>query len=220
MKKLLILLTVLALVLSLPFSANAEGGTVTYEKDAGDFVFAPGSEHSLTDLFTEFKDVMPGDTLKQKITVKNDASKKVKVNIYIRSLGAHKDSKDFLSKLKLRVNLSEDNGMGYMFDSTADSKGQLEDWMCLGTLYSGGEVNLDVMLDVPVELDNTYKNQIGLLDWEFKVEEFNIEPTDPKPPQTGDDSGLVLSAAVAMISVMAIFILVLTKRKNKQNETA
>ena len=55
MKKLLILLTVLALVLSLPFSANAEGGIVTYEKDAGDFVFAPGSEHSLTTFLQSLK---------------------------------------------------------------------------------------------------------------------------------------------------------------------
>ncbi len=216
MKKLLTLLVVMVMLSLSAFTAFAENGKVTYDGDAKEFVFAPGSDYSLTDLFPDFKSVMPGDTLTQKITVKNDASKKVKVDIYIRSLGAHEDSVDFLSKLGLRVKLSDDNSMGYMFDATADSKGQLKDWLCLGTLYSGGEVNLDVMLDVPTELDNTYKQQIGYLDWEFKVEEFPIADTDPKPPQTGDSSALFIWIAVFVLSMSAIIVLLICSKNRKK----
>ena len=82
MKKIITLLITLAVLLSSTVTVFAADGKVTYSGNAGNFVFEPGSEHSLTDLFPNFKGVMPGDTLTQKITVKNDADNKVKVKIY------------------------------------------------------------------------------------------------------------------------------------------
>ena len=81
MKKIITLLTVLVLVLSSVLPVYAADGKVSYDGKAKEFIFAPGSDYSPTDLFSNFKDVMPGDTLTQKI----------KVKIYIRSLGAHED---------------------------------------------------------------------------------------------------------------------------------
>lgn len=207
-----------ALVIALlsTFSAYAADGKVTYSGNAGDFIFEPGSEYSPTDLFENFKGVMPGDTLTQKITVKNNADNKVKVKIYMRSLGAHEDSKEFLSKLGLKVQKSTDNTMAYMFDAPADERAGLTDWVLLGTLYSGGEVNLDVNLNVPTDLSNEYQNNIGYLDWEFMVEEFPIEPTDPKPPATGDDSNIGIWIAVLAGSIAIIIILLLWRKKDKE----
>lgn len=213
MKKLVSLLLVLILAL---MPVHAADGTVTYNGNAGSFVFAPGSEHSLTDLFPNFKDVMPGDTLTQKITVKNDADNQVKVKIYLRSLGAHEDSAEFLSQLGLTVKHSEDNQMAYMFDAAADESAQLTDWLCLGTLYSGGEVNLDVSLSVPVELSNEYQSQIGYLDWEFRVEEFLISPDDPAPPPTGDVIHLGWWIALGMSAVGMLFLLLWRRRKEEK----
>jgi len=214
MKKVLSLLVTVVMLFS--FAQTASASEVTYSGNSGDFVFTPGSDYSPTDLFTNYKSVMPGDSIFQEITVKNQADKKVKVKIYMRSLGAHQDSVDFLSKLKLRVKKSDQNEMAYMFDAAANETATLTDWVCLGTLYSGGTVNLDVILDVPKELDNTYSKQIGYLDWEFKVEEFPIDETDPKPPKTSDDSNLmlwvVLSAASASILIVLLF-----KRKKSKN---
>jgi LPXTG-motif cell wall-anchored protein len=160
---------------------------------------------------------MPGDTLTQKITVKNDASNKVKVKIYMRSLGAHEDSVEFLSQLGLKVQKSSENEMAYMFDAAADETAQLTDWVCLGTLYSGGEVNLDVTLSVPVELDNMFQNLIGYLDWEFMIEEFPIEPDDPQPPKTGDETNVGVWLAV-MIGSGAMLIILLLRRKKEQEK--
>ena len=198
----------------------AAEGKVTYDGNAKEFIFEPGSDYSPTDLFHDFKGVMPGDTLTQKITVKNDASNNVKVKIYIRSLGAHEDSKDFLSQLGLKVQKSEDNEMAYMFDAAADETAQLTDWVCLGTLYSGGEVNLDVILDVPVELDNNYQNKVGYLDWEFMVEEFPVEEDDPKHPQTGDTSDIELYLTIMICSLVLIIILSVWRKKKRENEEA
>lgn len=218
MKKIIALLITFALLLSSTVTAFAADGKVTYSGNAGKFVFKPGSEHSLTDLFPNFKGVMPGDTLTQKITVKNDADNKVKVKIYIRSLGAHEDSVEFLSQLGLKVAKSEDNEMAYMFDAAANETAQLTDWVCLGTLYSGGEVNLNVTLNVPVELPNEYQNKIGYLDWEFMIEEFPVEPDDPKPPQTGDNSHMGLWFALMLCSGAMLIILLFWRKKDKEQE--
>jgi LPXTG-motif cell wall-anchored protein len=217
MKKLITLAAACLLALSTVLPAHAADGKVTYDGNAQKFIFEPGSEYSPTDLFPNFKDVMPGDTLTQKITVKNDASNKVKVKIYMRSLGAHEDSVEFLSQLGLKVQKSSENEMAYMFDAAADETAQLTDWVCLGTLYSGGEVNLDVTLSVPVELDNMFQNLIGYLDWEFMIEEFPIEPDDPQPPKTGDETNVGAWLAV-MIGSGAMLIILLLRRKKEQEK--
>ena len=147
MKRLLSFLLVLLLVGTMAVPAGAAEGKVTYSGNSGEFIFEPGSEESPTDLFPNFKDVMPGDSLDQWILIRNKADREVKVKIYIRALGAHEDSKEFLSQLGLRV---EQIGSYDLFDAAADETAQLTDWVCLGTLYSGGEIELNVVLDVPV----------------------------------------------------------------------
>ena len=218
MKKLLTLLIVCVVALSSVLPVYAAEGKVTYSGNAGEFIFEPGSDNSLTDLFPDFKGVMPGDTLTQKITVKNDASNDVKVKIYIRSLGAQEGSEAFLSQLGLKVKTSAEDEMAYMFDAAASETAQLTDWVCLGTLYSGGEVNLDVTLSVPVELGNEFKNQIGYLDWEFKIEEYPVEPDDPKPPQTGDNSNLGLWFTLMICSLIMLIILLVWRKKDREIE--
>lgn len=218
MKKIITLLITFALLLSSTMTVFAADGKVTYSGNAGNFVFEPGGEHSLTDLFPNFKGVMPGDTLTQKITIKNDANNKVKVKIYMRSLGAHEDSVEFLSQLGLKVAKSEENEMAYMFDAAANETAQLTDWVCLGTLYSGGEVNLDVTLNVPTSLDNEFQSKIGYLDWEFMIEEFPVEPDDPKAPQMSDNSYFGLLLGIMIFSLAMIIILLVWRKKNKEKE--
>ena len=216
MKRFLTLLLILSMLCAVP--AYAADGHVTYYGTAAEFIFAPGSDYSPTDLFPNFKDVMPGDTLTQKITVKNDSGKEVKVKLYIRSLGAHEDSKSFLSQLKLKVAASQENNMAYMFDATANETAQLTDWVCLGTLYSGGECELVVTLDVPVTMGNEYANAVGYLDWEFGVSEYPVEDSDPKPPQTGDDAQLWLWIGMAVVSLLVLLLLVLVWKKGDKKK--
>ena len=76
MKKIFASLLMLLLMLSLSVTAFASG-TVTYDGTARDFIFAPGSGESPTDLFSGFKGVMPGGTLTEQVLIKNDASKEI-----------------------------------------------------------------------------------------------------------------------------------------------
>ena len=217
MAKLLSLLLVLVVVGSAVIPASA-AGKVTYDGDARNFIFEPGSEYSPTDLFSDYKNVMPGDSLTQRVTVRNDASNEVKVKIYMRSLGAHEDSVEFLYQLRMTVRVVSDPETAYMFDAPADQTDGLTEWVLLGTLYSGGEVDLEVTLDVPIELGNEFQNAIGYLDWQFMVEEFPIEPDDPEPPKTGDDFNVIMFAALAAVSALAVVILlILGRRRKKEN---
>ena len=218
MKRCFALLCACVILISCAMHVFAIDGNVTYSGNSGKFVFAPGSEYSPIDLFPDFKDVMPGDSITQKITVLNKASNQVKVKIYLRALGAHEGSEEFLSKLHLRVKKSNDNTMAYMFDAAADETAQLSGWVCIGTLYSGGKVNLDVILDVPTELDNTYKNQIGYLDWEFKVVEYDISPGDPDAPQTGDNAQITLWIGVMATSFVLLLILIVARKKKEEEQ--
>ena len=203
MKRLFSLLLCLLLLVSLTAAVHA--GTVTYDGDARTFLFQPGSDASPTDLFGSFKEVMPGDVRTEQIRISNDVDRNVTVNVYVRSLGAQEQTEDFLSQLDLTVTAADGEEL---FAAPADQTAQLTDWVLLGTVYSGGEVTLDLTLEVPLTLGNEYQNQIGYIDWEFKVEQLPVEPGDPKPPYTGDETPLLLYGVLTAASLAVILVLI------------
>ena len=217
---LLSFLLILAVLLSLCVGAFAADATVSYEGNAKKYIFAPGSDQSPTDLFPDFKGVMPGDRLTQKITVKNNAGNKVKVKIYLRALGAKEGSEEFLSQLNLLV---KENGDSILFDAPAHVTDGLTDWVCLGTLYSGGHVDLDVILNVPIEMGNDFQDAIGYLDWQFRVEELPVESTDPSGPNTGVDTHsivywTVLGVGVCLLGAALVIFFAGKKKKKEENQ--
>lgn len=213
MRKCFSILVACIILMTCALPVAALDGQVIYAEGAEKFFFLPGTEYSPTDLFPDFKDVMPGDSIQQKILVKNDVSNDCKIKIYMRALGAHEDSVEFLSQLNLTVTKGTDT---IMFDAPADQTAQLTDWVYLGTLYSGGECELIVTLDVPVTLDNQFKNLVGYLDWEFAVEELPVEPDDPDPPKTGDESQILLWAGLMVGSLIMLLILFFGRKKKKK----
>ena len=206
--KLFSLLWVLLLIMNLSISAFADG-SVSYDGNAKKFIFAPGTSHSPTNLFDNFQNMMPGDVCTEQILIKNDKSNNVKIKVYIRSLGAQEDTDAFLSQLNLTVQQNEDS---ILFDAPADQTAQLTDWVYLGTVYSGGEIILDVTLEVPITMGNEFQNNTGYIDWEFKIEELSVDSTDPQPPQTGDTFNLYVNMLIISL-VGLIVLLVICKQK-------
>lgn len=188
----------------------SEDGEIIYTDGVDKFIFITDSEYSDTDQFHNFKTVMPGDVIDQRILLRNDITNNCKIKVYMRSLGAHSNSDDFLSQLKLTIVKDTDT---VMFDAPASEAAQLTDWVYLGTLYSGGECALNLTLEVPVTLSNEYANKIGYLDWEFGVSEFPVEDTDPVAPDTGDAGRPALWSAVLAGSLAMMWLLVYSRKK-------
>ena len=206
--KLFSLLLVLLLMMNLSISAFADG-SISYDGNAKKFIFAPGTSHSPTNLFDNFQNMMPGDVCTEQILIKNDKSNNVKIKVYIRSLGAQEDTDTFLSQLNLTVQQNEDS---ILFDAPSDQTAQLKDWVYLGTVYSGGEIILDVTLEVPITMGNEFQNNTGYIDWEFKIEELSVESTDPQPPQTGDTFNLYVNMLIISLVGLTV-LLVICKQK-------
>lgn len=209
MKKILSILSVLVLLMTMTVPVAA-AGSVTYDEGANKFIFKPGTDESPTNLFSNFQNVMPGDTLTEQITIKNNASKKVKIKVYLRSLGAQENTTEFLNQMKLTV---EQKGDSILFSAPADETSNLTDWVYLGTLQPGGKITLDVTLEVPKSMGNKFQNQVGYIDWEFHVEEIPITV-----PQTGDNSNLVLYAGLSGISLLILIVLIWAATRKKKEQ--
>ena len=208
-----VLLTMLMCALTTPAFA---AGSVTYDGDADKFIFAPGGEESPTNLFGDFQNVMPGDTRTEQIVIQNDTSNKVKIKVYLRSQGAQADTEDFLSQLNLTVRQKDDS---VLFAAPADETAQLTDWVYLGTVYSGGKITLDVTLEVPITLSDEYQDKVGYVDWEFKIEELPVSPSDPNAPKTGDSNDVFLYFGMLVISVSSLALLLYAlKRRGKKED--
>ena len=201
-------LMVLVTAFSLCTTAYA-AGSVTYENRANEFIFAPGTTHSPTSLFENFQNVMPGDTLTEQILIKNTGRHDhILINVYMRSLGAQENTDDFLSQMKLTV---KGKGDSPLYEAPANETAQLTDWVFLGTVKHGGKITLDLTLEVPITRGNDYQNQIGYIDWEFKVEEIPMTT-----PATGDSGAIFLYAGLMVISLAALIVLLLCRKRKRK----
>ena len=198
MRKIKSILIALLVSLSLlsPIAAYSQGN-VTYQGNASGFVFKPGSDKSPTDLFPNFKDVMPGDSVSDKIEVKNGSTKTVK--LYLRALAPENNS-EFLSEMNLTVKASNTTS-----NAPANQAAGLSNWVLLGEFKPGGSTTLDVTIDIPVTMSNEYQKSVGTIVWEFKAEE--MAGTGTYVPGTGDSNNLLLYGGLFMISVCSVYVL-------------
>ncbi|MBQ2887838.1 MAG: Cna B-type domain-containing protein [Firmicutes bacterium] len=201
MKKILQRLTTLllaaALCIGMASTALADTTTITYKgKAAGGLGFLiPTSdytnEYTESDLFDNFKNVMPGDELQQTVIVNNQSNSSVKLFMraqvdeptYDRDLADAEGKQsetaatmaDFLSRLSMKVY----NGDRLIYGDTeaednwvsADQLDGLRENKLLGNIAANQSIELTVYLRVPGELDNSYANRVVEVDWVFSIEE-------------------------------------------------
>lgn len=210
MKRILTICCALLLaMLMLSATALAEEAKVTFVNEKEKFTFAPGSEFSMTDLFPNYKIVMPGDTLEQTITVRNRSQ--MQTRIYIQAIeDVQQPYGEFLDQLHMTVKAEN----GKIFDAAANEKDGLAKRRLLGVLKQKGETELTVTLEVPIELGNEHMNKLGIIPWTFIVEEIPEDTT----PHTGDWYQSALWLALAGLLVLAIVFVLLAKRRARRAE--
>ena len=166
------------LMLSLMSVGVFAAESVTYNgKDKGFSLGSGGS--SASDLFPNFKGLMPGDKLSEEITIKNSSDKTVKISMGSLAAGSNAE---FLSQLKFKINGDESLG------KINNTGGGTELWTALGDFAPGQEKTIKVDIEMPITVGNEYQDAIGTVNWQFKAEEPDDENKDKKDdPNDGDD---------------------------------
>jgi len=201
----------IALLLALVMGGSAMASSVTYIDRDELFDFKPGSVYEVTDLFENFKNVLPGDVYEQQITVRNSSDGQVRIWLQCKyDSYVTTDAKDFLDQLKLTV-VSRDTTI---FEAAADEKAQLTEPRLLGTFRKNGQVELTVRLEVPAELDSRYMGQVGVVPWTFLIEEIPEDDT----PDTGDWFEAGIWGGAAALLALAILVLLLMQRRKRAEQ--
>ena len=201
-KKLTTLLLAAVLCISMAGAAFAADSAVTYTgSDENSFAFMPGSTYSETDLFDNFKNVMPGDRLTQTITITNEDKDSDYIKVWLGAM-LHDDNtdlspavlaelsaderrqaeselaymRDFLGQLTLTVwNGTEKTDENIIYAGHPNSLGDgfESENVLLGQINKGSSITLTAELQVPITLDNKYANRIGEVLWVLVIEEYN-----------------------------------------------
>lgn len=236
MRKICFLLLSIMLVVSLAIPAYAVGSTVIFDGSQGRISFDVKSGYTSSDLFDNFKNVMPGDRLSETITIKNNAWAYDYIKVYIRAIphdesnnpltysesfenqdgkdqtdisGQRDESVTTMADFLSQLTMRVYDGNTLIYEASPDELDGMKENVYLGKVNRNRSMNLHVELDVPIELGNEYANRVGEVDWVFTVEGHNI-PTDT--PKTGDVA-IIGAFALMMTSGAILLILFIFKRK-------
>ena len=168
------LILLMLMAMSLATRAFANSPSITFQGFSKGFDFRPGSEYTETDLFGNFKNLMPGDAVTETITFTNAATDCDFVNLYMRA-EAHDETAnplspkvaegetlatmtEFLSQLSMKVW----NGTELIYEASPHELDGLKSNKLLGVFRTGQSAALKVQLSVPLALDNRFANRVGL----------------------------------------------------------
>lgn len=230
------LVLALTLTLGLSLTAFAADSKVEYQ-DGQVFVITPGTA-TATDLFDEFKGVLPGDVLTEEVTVRNNTTDCDYIKVYLQALPHDEEDNpiseevleailadvrrddgttteleymvDFLAQLEMHVY----NGSDEIFDDSPDQADGLASPVYLGTLRNGETLQLDVELLIPVDLDNQYAGRIGEVDWVFTVEGYD----DEQIIETGQLAWPIPVFCAAGICLIAAGVILMVKQRRKRED--
>lgn len=213
-------------------SGNGENGQVVFTENAHKFVSLPSD-----DLFLNFKNVMPGDTVTQNISIKNDNSDTTDIYLYALQMdnsayisAEEKEIADELMKL-MTIELTaknKDNSIYTIYNGPIYGEGnsynmhKAENAILLGTFAKGDSLDITATLKISPELDNRYANAVAKIKWVFTATGEGETPIIPEPPiQTGESKKMVyILVAVVAVALLVIVVLSLLskKKKNKDDE--
>lgn len=172
------------------------------------------------DFFSKLGHVVPGDIIKDEVTIKN--TKKANMEYFISTEkvdGISEKGMELLEKLQLKIQSKDKvlyEGKAYKLENKS-----------LGVYKPDDSAKLEFIITVPTELGNEFADLSSAIRWNFSVEEGKEEPTpepEPEPipepektPQTGDTKFKVAITTFFISTLGLIIVLVLDrKQKNKR----
>lgn len=162
------------------FGVYASDTFVIYTGRTEEFDFIPDT--TSLKLFDNFKDVVPGDKLSQKITVRNTSVNTVE--IFLRAEAVETRFKNFLSEINLTVTV-EPNLSWYNAPASDMGTAGMSANRSLGSFSRGSDLDITVNLSIPITWGNEFQGVFGEVIWIFTVIEEGPTVTPPvSPPYT------------------------------------
>lgn len=133
------------------------------------------------DLLAKFKGVMPGDKVRQKLTIKNDSDKEVEISLSIVST----DPIDLAFLEQLNLTLS--HGAKVLYSGSIHQMTEKSGTL-LGEFKVGQDEEYYLDLTVPLSLDNQFNGYLTTSEWTFVATDKAVtppvkpEPTNPTEP--------------------------------------
>ncbi len=195
-----VVLLAMSILLGMTAMASEVVPTVSFSGKTETFTFAntaisvDAEGKEVPDLFTELKDVMPGDTITQNISMKTtDMRNCDEVRIFLKSETTDPVYLDLLDQIHVKVK----NG-------SEDITAKMSDTVLLGDFAADSTTDITVEVEFPITLGNEVKNLKAKTDWIFIAEIME----DANPPKTGDTNTMIpymlLIAASATLGVWMI----------------
>ena len=186
------LVLMLLMVMSFSPIAAFASGSIDYAAHGSVTVTAADTTFNSTDLFgSDFKELMPGDSVTGDVTIKNSSTETDYVRISLHAfpndettaeaatLSAAKelgkdaaDMLDFLDQLDITVTNANTGAVVYS-GKAGGEYGPNGAFIALGDYKSGESLTLRVVLSVPLTLGNEYASRVGEIDWQILVEAFD-----------------------------------------------
>ena len=155
--------------------------TVIFDGKTNTFSFRNTTE---TDLFSSFKEIMPGQTKTQQIILQGENLQEA-VSFYLRA-DTHESDRQALEPLVLTVRKN-----GNDIETNAATNSLLEN-VFLGTFEKDGTVILEVELKVPTSVGNELADASATIQWIFtaQMDDGGYSPGDPSKPVLSKDNHL------------------------------
>lgn len=200
-----------------------------FRSPADGFVFFPVDETSYTvsvqDLFYNFKNLLPGETASQTITVTNSYSQETEIFLRAEDIEQslspeQKERVDRLLREYADIVITDDTGHvlynGPIWGNLGAAGGRsatMKNEISLGRFAAGQTMNLNVQLQIDPEMSSEYAELFGLVRWVWSAEGAETTTT---PPQTGDNSNIVLLGLVAAASAAGLLLVLFRGRKSRK----
>ena len=152
----------------------------------GNLVTIPGD-----DLFTELKDMMPGDVGTQDILIHNQLNKKVKLYLKTEVAGfltpqERERSERLLDALEIKLTLSRAGSPIITLYEGPASGPPIGKEIALGTYSKGAQATITATLTVPAELGNEFQDAAGKVKWVFYCKEVTSSSTSSSSETESD----------------------------------
>ena len=190
---------------------------VAFEGPEGGFSFGDNG-----DLFASFKNILPGQTVIQKINIGSRHGETTEIFLRATSAGGgplSSETEALLTELltkytDLKVSVGgelvyrgpvwQENGSEKRASQDPEASGLYENGISLGRFYNGDGLPVTVELELSRDAGNEFQSLAGEVDWVFSASGAER----PQVPQTGDKSNriyiiVMIAAGAACLALMA-----------------